>query len=351
LIIKSINLIVVNIFIGILITLCLSNLVVAYQMAGQPGDRLSKSYEGIGIGYYAQKIYDNDLKLSDLIAYLDKNSSDCTVMKTTAELITGVYKTSGDFIPNLVSGRGFTRDDFLGHTNVVLLSEHLLPNSTEINGTRYYLYQNQLYQVVGVYRKSNNKVNVDSNAYYNLNSENIINNSNFIEGSYVVDSGDRTEELVNKINDFCGVVVTQSANDYGLVANLQKAIGSQIASVLSILLIVAMVAMNSISIASSWINNRRQEIYIRRMSGASSAHINRLLIRDYLLIMTGSFVVAFGLAMVISNLNMSIFIGYDFSIVTLLIAYLFSFIVAFITLITMLISYSRQANIAGMLRG
>lgn len=344
LLVKSKQLILINIFISVIVMLCFTNLAEAYNMA-----KLNSNY--LSDDYISFSITDNEgndgsrVGLGDLLSSLNECCSGYYLHKNSAAGIVGIYSDSLDFVPDLVSGRGLKSEDFVTHTNTILVCEDILKDCYLDKGVYHYIYNNQIFEVVGVYRKSNNKVNIDADAYYNLNAGNVINEMNYVVDIYSFDSvsGESCEAALKNMK----YIIHDKA--VSVAERAEKAISSQEASLLSIALVTVMVLINSINISANWIDGRRKEICVRRMVGATNRQIKRRLFVDYMTVLTLAFLPAILISYVLTAVDLKIFIGFDFSVYTVFLTYIIVFLIGILTNWIMLLQYN-SGNISKVMR-
>lgn len=341
---KSKQVIIINMFISILIVLCFANLVEAFNMTGKYADNLSESYLKFSIISDKDK-EGNEQKLSDLIKRLNNENKDYYLHKEAESNIVGIYSNNKSFTPKLISGRGFEKNDFLNKTNTILVSEDILKECYIVDNKQFYVYNNLIYEVIGIYKRSNNKVNIDAKAYYNLNSRNITDSANFIVGTYSYDS-EAEVNISDNLNDLEYKIIEHNNT---LLNRIGKAISSQEASVYSIILVIIMVIINSINISSSWIDSRKKELFVRIICGATDEKIKMLLYKDYILILTIAFFPALIISYMLTFIDLDIFIGFDFSIYTVLFSYFIVLIIGLITNQIMLKIY-KKSKISSVMR-
>ena len=101
-------------------------------------------------------------------------------------------------------------------------------------------------------------------------------------------------------------------------------------------LVMIAVILNSINITINWVNNNKKELVVRRICGANMKNLTFLLIRKYFILTSVSYVVGFVTAYLISKVNYSLFTGFDFSIITILISYLATMAMSVISILIML---------------
>ena len=322
---NSIQIFIMFITTAVMVVLCLSNFIEAYSMVDQPADQMSNSYVEFSIltNQVDYETNNNINTLKELINFINNDSKSYLFFKEN-DLTNGkaVYFRNMDFSPKLIDGRSFNETDFKNHTNTILISKDVLDQTFEKNGKTYYIVENNAYEVIGVYEKSSNKINVDSDYYLNmLSANNLQVHENMIAGLYQLDAANQTDQIVKNLSMVLPIEINDKSKSNSFLDKMQKTLSTQAISVFPILLVALMVLLNTISITSNWIGRRKKEIAIRWLCGATKEDIKRLLFFEYIIITTLCFLIGFILAYIISRVNMWIFIGFDFSLTTILIAY------------------------------
>lgn len=344
---KSIQLMLVVMAIGVLVTLSLSNIVEAFKMLGIPANGLTNNYYAFSVGECRDKIIKNNILLVDMLNFLEKQNTAIVLLKETDMKIFGVYAVSRRFEPDIVSGRTFSEDDFENKTTTIVISEDLINSSIEKNGTKFYRHDTIYFEVIGVFRRSANTVNQDALAYFNLATEelktiNII-YDNHIFGNFQIDAGQKTTEIVKKLDDYITVEVTRSAIDNTFTERLQKTLSTQRLSLSPIVLVIALMLLNSIDISSNWIENRKKEIFVRRLVGATNQAISLMLLRDFMVIVTLSYIPALVMAVIVSEIDLQGFHSFRLSIDTVAISYIIVMLTGLISAGLMLVTYYKRS--------
>lgn len=351
---NSIHIITVFITTAIMVVLCLSNFIKAYSMVDDPNDLLSNSYVEFSV-VSAAKISSNlDSEIKNLLAFTNyiNESSNSFILYKENILTKGkaLYFKNAEFKPNLKDGRGFTESDFKNNTNTIMISSEIQGDVIEKDGKKYYTVENDLYEVIGIYQKSKNKINIDSNYYYNmLASNNLDQNSNILNGLYQLDGFDNTSEQLINITKLLPIEIhgNQTVNSFS--ERLEKALSTQAINVFPILLIIVMVLLNTTGITINWIEKRKKEIAIRRLCGSTKFQIKKMLIKEYLLLTTGCFVVGLSIAYIISKVSLWIFIGFDFSLITIIIAFIFTLLIGLSSSLILMTFYDKN-EVNGLMR-
>ncbi len=310
-------------------------------MVGIPEDQLPKDYASFSI----TNADENKTGLSELIDLCSAESESFILHKGSLSGVTGVFAKNMSFSPDITEGRSLSEDDFITGKNVIIISEELKNETFLINNKRYYNFDGILFETVGIYKKSDNRINEDSIAYYNLNSNEVINSDSqtcSIVGSYKFAAND-TQKVLNRIDKPLGIKITKSSVDNTLPEKIQKAVSAQAATVIALILVAVLVIINSLNTTSCWIENRKKEISIRRMVGASNINIYLLLIKDYWLLLTVSFIPSVGLAYIIGLCKFEFLVGFDFSLTTILISYAAVLLISLLTVSVMIVFYSKKS--------
>lgn len=344
---KSLQLIIAMIIIGLLITLCLSNFIESFKMANIPANGLTNNYHTFSIGEYRDKITKDKIILSDMLTFLKNQKSRLILLKESDSKVFGVYSLDYTFSPNILSGRTFSRDDFEKKTNTIIVSENIKDKCVEIDGKRFYEFDANYFEVIGIFKPSDNPINKDAIAYYNLSSsqlksKNII-YDNYIFGRYQIDAGNKTSEIVNQLNNYCTVKVSRSSADNSLLERLQKTLSSQGLTLLPIILIIVLILLNSVNLSSNWIENRKREIFVRRLVGATDKKISIMLLRDFFTIITISYIIVLLLSIMIHKIDLVILLNFRFSLETIFISYITTILVGFISAGLMMITYYKNS--------
>jgi len=333
-----------------MVVLCLSNFIKAYSMVDDPADLLSNYY----MEFSVVNGVEINSEITDLVAftdYINENSNSFILYKENImNKGKALYFKNAEFKPNLINGRGFTESDFKNNTNTIMISSDVQDNVIKKNGKKYFAVENDLYEVIGVYQKSTNKINIDSNYYYNmLASNNLDQNSNLLIGLYQLDGFDSTLSLLMNMTILLPIEIHENQTVNTFFEKLEKALSTQAINVFPILLIIVMVLLNTSGITINWIEKRKKEIAIRRLCGATKFEIKKMLIKEYILLTSGCFIVGLSLAYIISKVSLWIFIGFDFSLLTIIMAFIFTLLIGLASSLILITFYDKN-EVNGLMR-
>lgn len=281
-----------------LFTLCFSAIAAYYYSQTVWPDFLS----GQHITAKIQQWQEDDgatVKTKDLIDYC-KSRDDNFILYKDYQMTQGraVY-LSGDtlFSPELVEGRNFTQEDFEKQTPTVLIAEVLNNRCILKEGKQYFLHENNEYQVIGKFRRGPYRQYVeqdkfDATYFVNITASFDTNLNAMLNGDYTIDAKEKSIEflkgfasLARQINPYIRIDVKKAT----IVNNTQKliqAFNNSIKFVTVFILTAFLVLLNIFNITNYWIEGRKKELSIRMLSGSRASNIRRMMLLDYLLIVT-----------------------------------------------------------------
>ncbi|SFS03642.1 ABC transporter permease [Anaeromicropila populeti] len=339
---KSIYIIIINAFISILVVLFFASLVYTYKMIQIPPDGLSTKYVSFNI---RTNDTNNKIKINELLDTIDELSAPFYLMKVNEKQISGIYYTNNKEISlDLISGRNMNEKDFLEEKNVILISDELVGQCIEAEGKQYYIYDNKSFEVIGVYKKRKNKINKDSVAYYNLKSGAML-LSEEMEGNYYFDC-ENWKEILYKNKELQNIIeINKYDEKEPFLTILNRTISVQNTSFSALILVLLMVLLNLINVNIYWVDGRKKEIAVRRVVGATSFEIIKMLLFNYIGLISFSYLIGLLVAYILSHVNMLIFSGFSFSFSTIFISYFLSILLGLITICIMLFNKDARKSL------
>lgn len=210
------------------------------------------------------------------------------------------YSGNTDFNPELVSGRSFTVGDLAQHTPVAVVSETSLDNCIVENGETYVYHENVKYNVIGIF-KFGQSIGQRNAAQYFVNIT--ASPDALLEGTYFLDVKTESREVFDRLGAHLkrinpDIQIAAQTNTRSAARNLVKAINDSMLVSLIFVLAAFLVLLNAFSVTYYWIEGRFKEAAVRIMSGARIPQVRRMMLEDYLAIVTCSF----GLGSIVSIL-------------------------------------------------
>lgn len=304
-------------------------------MVSTPSDFLSKEY----LDFNINKFEDVDINLKDITNQISSYDNTLIYKVENSSNSKGIYYSKNYiFKLNLKEGRIFNQNDFKYNTNTVLISSNIL-NKIEIkDGKRCILHNNNYYEVIGVYQKSSNKINLDSDYYFNLLAKNNFNYSD-IDGNFLLDTD---EYNIMSIFESIGYInINKRMNDNNFIEKLEKVMSVQCINIITVVLIILLIFLSTIGTTTSWVESRKNELMIRFLSGANYNMIKRMLVKEYIYLITCSFIIGYIISYFISSLDFKVFVVFNFSLITLIISFTMTMILGLISTIIMIKSYKK----------
>lgn len=144
-------------------------------------DNLSPNYKDFGIDYAEGK------SVIELISYLDTEYNQFRLQKQTNKGYSSVYLKNYDMHLNIIKGRTFREDDFEKHKDVAIIEERCFKNTYTEGHKRYIVIEKKVYEVIGVFSQKENPINVNSDIFVNMLSQQFLNTNDGINGRYYLD--------------------------------------------------------------------------------------------------------------------------------------------------------------------
>lgn len=158
-------------FMGIFVFILIAYNLHLNQLSFLQRNMYSAYVEGIQLGDYYQMQEKGEI----VTLHLPKSSQTGSdymlykyLMEDTSEIVRGIYGTADifsfqDYIQN---GRFFQNEDYAGNAAVAVIGSDILVQTFERNGKYYYGYNQELYEVIGVFRETGTVL--DQTVYLNL---------------------------------------------------------------------------------------------------------------------------------------------------------------------------------------
>ncbi len=275
------HLMVLYFLIAVMTLLTVTHLVNTYRMEIKSANGLSEHYVKLGMMDYfdACSIYQNLEKEENFIIEME-----------LADGITGVCYKEFQFRPQILSGRNFSKEDFLAQRNVVLITTSMKKYCEKEGNTLYYYLDNMKFEVIGIYEKENNFVNEDANVYINFTASQM---ANFSASGYVYVDSEKKNPI--SLISACENDTISIQENRGKTTNKDffvKNIKDQELTVEAYMIVLLVMICNLVSIINQWIYRRKKEIYVLHLVGASKRNIRQKLDGDILMVMFTSFIIA-----------------------------------------------------------
>lgn len=272
--------------ISIIITLQFWGICENWKQEREAQDFLSENYKVFSIGYNRDLIDENNLECSDLIDKILMRENNFMLQKETNNGFKWICYYNYNFEIDVISGRDFMKEDFDRERNVALVSEDLKEDLVKRDGILWFETNNMQFQVVGIFKPIENEVNPNAKVYLSLCSENYKNKGNVIDGKYNLDAGKNTGQIVDEIDNWCSVIKGKTIYERNLKERIWVVLQTQKVPVVIIFFLILVIILSLVCMTSIWIMDRKKEIYVRRLCGATNMQIVFMLLKDYLKIVS-----------------------------------------------------------------
>lgn len=200
-----------------------------------------------------------------------------------------IYFTDCCYNVPIKSGRFFEKDDFQDMENKIVVGEKLRNIALYKNGKMYVKFNGIEYEVIGIMGEDNSSCYVDNKFYINLNGY-LRQKNNISKEDFRINS--ISQDDIKLVNDICSeysqVVVNKDNNIFvGDVIHKYKE------WILKIILIIISLIISLVIVISNYINNRKMEVYIKKVCGAASKDIYITYIKDCIIICLMGFLTSF----------------------------------------------------------
>lgn len=321
--------------VSVLISLCVTTIVDGYNQTINLSDFLSNKHIILNLSS------DKDLKVSALTEKF--NHEENILIYRTFPFARGkevFFKGKTNFAPQIVSGTNFSNDDFDDGTNAAIVAETYVDKCVDRNGQKYLFHNNIEYEVVGIYRNPKRTINPYAEYYVNLNSKD---SNQSLNGTYFIDGATKSKD---------DIILAVKGLDQDINVSLEyyepsfsasvKALFNNLGIVVTILVLcVVLVLLNIFSCTANWIEGRNNEVAIRKLVGAKDWKVFFMVVKDFILLLTGGFIIGVLISVILLKLQIFVFIPDRINFNAVILSYLICLI---ISLITITVSLIRRFN-------
>lgn len=217
--------------------------------------------------------------------------------------IRGIYYKGSIQKPEMKEGGFFCEDDFYDEKHYAVIGASFTDNIIEINNTKYFEYNNVLYEVIGVIGYSRES---------KINREYFINLSNSLcneEGNFLIDgiNSNKVNSILEKIHDKYSVTLIDREKN-----GIARFFKTESFNILLIVLVLCSLILTTISVSLYCIEKRKKEISILMLVGYSDLRISKVILFRYLLLEHISILLGFFIRIIV-------ILSLDYNIITFII--------------------------------
>ncbi|MBZ4666577.1 MAG: hypothetical protein JG770_1830 [Mahella sp.] len=325
-----------------MVALCFTTVAQFYIMETVDPDFLSDNSVKVEI----YQINDGEplVQTKDLLEYFSLQGGSLIVYRSYPIANGKAVFLSGDtgFKPNIIEGRSFSTDDFEQQAAVALIDAGIRDRCIERDGELYFLHEGNEYKVVGIYKAPTVRQygvwGDTSGALYYVNMAAAIgkNLDTPLNGVYFIDAKEKSMDYFDGLAAYAKKInpeinMRAEVNSASTSQNLIQSIRETQVLIIAFALTIILVLLNVFSTTYYWLEGRYKELAVRIMSGAGTPSLRRMLLRDYLLIVTIGYGIGLALAIIIIQAGLFPFIGESVYMSAVVVGYLLCLAVGIVT--------------------
>lgn len=252
---------------------------------------------------------EESIKNTDVLDYLNSIEKNYiyirTISNTQGRAV--VYSDASGFSLPLVSGRLFQKDDYINHTNTIIISNELENDCIHKGDNYYYIHNNKYYEVIGIFQGTIGNDVQEPLYYVNLQAAYL--QKDYAYGEYILDVNENSQDVNIKMEKYLlslnSNIITKHTSGFSN-ASFSNIVSNASKMVLIIFGCAILVLTNSFAVSSQWISARKKDIAIRKLLGASNEAINKWIIRQYLELVCFSFFIGTIIAAILIKISKKI---------------------------------------------
>jgi len=319
---KSRYLISFYVMIALFSTLSFSVILSMYERAGRLHDGISQDGILVRLG---SSYSDSDMTLTvdDFINVLkDINNTDFLLYRNENHEAQAFYLWNRE-LPFMVE---WLQVENIEKMNSVIIDELLLPNARYEAGHHYIWYHGHDYQIIGTFQRD--EIMGGSLFFFPIDLENPLLGQYVIDGLSIEDISISVQQLqdVNSNLTVEFMSLEQTFFDRMLIV-IQVSFFVFVALLLAIIFIGFGVMTHTIA----WLELRRNEIDVRYLVGATTKHIQEWLLKEYVFIISCSFILGSIIAFLIWKIGLFDIIMPEFHLLGIGISFVLSLILGLLT--------------------
>ena len=208
--------------------------------------------------------------------------------ENSANLTAVMFNEKPEWTIPICDGRYLSIDESLSDKKVAVIGNALKSLIKKENGKKIIIFNNENFEVIGIAGKTNRDSLWDDCIYVPMKSlpieiKNNIDNQNRISitikknGQYPKDEYKRMDELVKKIDGSASINAANLKVDKDPMANFWGEVSN---FTIFAILILAIAVINVVNLSMYWIYDRKKEIALRKVVGATDYKIFKLVLKE-----------------------------------------------------------------------
>jgi len=260
-----------------------------------------------------------------------------------------VYSNRLEELPvEIISGSNMDANELSNLSMSAIIRQDEVINSTQQSGQTLYLNDNTVYNVIGTY-KNENEIKYYINLLGDLKSKNDLP----VDGLFYIDGEVASQTFCDDLKNSIWASSPNASIESWNVNNNTVGLLSQITSDqkfigLIILLVLFLLLLNVASVMVFWVEGKKTEIFVKKLSGGRNSQIIGDLFLNYMALVVISFGIGIVLSIVVANLVFAE-LNLKFNYFSILLSFLICVVVACFFGLMVLLHKLRQ-QIAAIMR-
>lgn len=246
-----------------------------------------------------------------------------------------------DGIPNMIEGRYFNIDDFKNDTPKAVVGKKVKDIIvTNKDGKKYLEYENNKYEIIGIFGYEDRETVADNQFIINFNAEAKKNTNVNETATFIINSDTKFYELqeqVFKQNKNIKLVEDKEGKP-GMISSLIESRSS----ILVLIILIILIFLNVFNITVQWVSKKKKEIAIKKAVGGTNLKIALEIILENLKLATISFVIGYAIYFIIMKLQLISVLSSSIYILATIFSMIFSL---FVSLLTSIVSIYKVLKI------
>ncbi|MED3646644.1 FtsX-like permease family protein [Halalkalibacterium halodurans] len=183
---------------------------------------------------------------------------------------------------------------------VAVLDHAMKHNIIEKGEKKYFRYNNQDYEVIDLFTPKNHVMELERSFFISLDP------TTNIAGVYNIDGlspNTVNQALMSLQEEVPALLFEINPLQPTMKERIEYVLEDQFIVIIILIVTISFIGMSTIGITSAWIDSRRDEIFARYLVGARFKDIQWWLLREYLIVLTGSFTIGAICALLLVSVN------------------------------------------------
>lgn len=251
-----------------------------------------KDLDFLSDDYYKLEIYCDNVTVENLTSFVGKEKDYMLLKEYPAKHGYSVsYNNSDLFGVNIKSGRIFNSEDFTSGKNTAIVNE-VYRKYLNIEGNQV-IIDGEKYEIIGTF-ETKGGINGDTRWFVSMHADDFKND--YAYGIFICDSinghAKGIASLIAKKIDKISGNMPKYALGMSDEGEEISSTGTNFQVMLGLfMLVIVLVAVNSFAACSYWVNERNEEVAVRKLCGANNMEARNFIFKEFFEIILSAFII------------------------------------------------------------